>query len=387
MPAIKDVPRILVVDDDESNLKLFREILLRKSYYVDDAASGEIALEKIAVNRYDLVVTDLHMYRVDGLDVLEAAKRKDGFCEVLILTGFGTVTSAVDAMKQGAYEYLPKPIDHEAFLVKVNNALEHRRMLMLVEEQQKKIDEVHQLIDRDLKLAKRVHQSLIPDGYENERCVVSVEYLPLLDIGGDFVDIYDNHQGQLYLSTIDVTGHGITAALMVNRLCSEIQKLVRDNYSPREMLYHLNQFFYNSFAQTGLFLSIMSVMIDYQTGVLVHAGSAHPAGLYYDSQMKSLKRLIPQNIIIGFDAVPLAQFSQQTIEMHSGDGVVMFTDGLVEVENKDQIAFGTQGLKNCLQQVIHRSVSDVTHSIIDEIRAFGGEDRQDDVLLVIARLK
>ena len=379
--------RILVVDDDEHNLRLFREILLRQHYRVDDAESGEMALKKIVLNHYDLVISDLHMYQVDGLDVLNAAKCKDAFTQVLILTGFGTITSAVEAMKKGAYEYLSKPIDQDALVIKVNNALEHRRMLMLVEEQQQRISEYHNALESDLKLARCVHESLIPKNYENPYCEVVIEYLPLMGIGGDFVDIYDDHNGKLYLTTLDITGHGITAALMVNRICSEIRKLVREHFLPREILYHLNQFFYTSFVNTGLFLTIMSIMIDYKQKMLIHAGSAHPAGLFYSAKSKSMQKLIPRNIIIGFESVPLSQFTQEHYELNPGDRIFMYTDGLVEVENKDQHFFGTYGLKKCLEQNMHQSNVSLAKSIITAVREFGYGELQDDVLLIVAQLK
>jgi phosphoserine phosphatase RsbU/P len=380
-------PHILVVDDDEHNLKFFREILRKKSYDVDAAASGEVALKKIEMNQYDLIVSDLNMYQVDGLDVLGAAKLKDPSTQVLILTGYGSVSTAVEAMKQGAYEYLSKPIDPEAFTIKVKNALQHRRMIRLVEEQQTKLNEYHKSLERDLKLAQQVHESLIPKGFENKHCVISVEYLPMMDIGGDFVDIFDDKNGHLYITTIDITGHGITAALMVNRLCSEIRKFVREAFPPNEILYQINRFFYDSFAQTGLFLTIMSVMIDYNHQQLFHAGSAHPAGLLYSFKLKSFKRLIPQNMIIGFDPLTVDQFTQQSYEINPGDRIIMFTDGLVEAENHEHESFGSSYFKDCLKQHMKKSVAVMTNSLIADILNFTSRELQDDVLLIVTEIK
>ena len=276
-------PRILVVDDDGYNRKLFVQILKLKKYHVDEAQSGEAAIQKITDENYDIVVTDLHMYEISGLDVLDAAKRKDKYTQVLILTGFGSVPTAVKAMQEGAYEYLSKPINHDAFLVRINKALERRRMEILVEEQQKKIDEFHLMIENDLNLAERVQNSLIPSCIKNDHIALGVEYLPMIGIGGDFADVYDDHNGHFYLTLIDVTGHGIAAALLVNRVCSEISKLVREGMDPFALLYELNTFFYDSFAQTGLFLTIQSIKIDYFNRKLIHAGSAHPAASASDS--------------------------------------------------------------------------------------------------------
>ncbi len=379
-------PNILVVDDDGYNRKLFVQILKLKKYHVDEAASGEAALDKIAATSYDLVVTDLHMFEIGGLEVLNAAKEKDKYTQVIILTGFGSIASAVKAMQDGAYEYLSKPINHEAFLVRVSKALERRQMEILVEEQQKKIDEFHRMIEKDLNLAERVQNSLVPNNYNNEYFSLAVEYLPMIGIGGDFADIYDDHNGHFYMTIIDVTGHGIAAALLVNRVCSEINKLVREGLNPDELLHALNTFFYDSFAQTGLFLTIHSIKIDYLHKVIYHAGSAHPAALLYKTASQQLIHLEPQNPIIGFSRSDKDKFVQNNHQYNIGDRLFLYTDGIIETENENQTPFGIKGLKKSLQSCLDISVSEAANCIVNQVRSFGHGDLRDDILLMITEL-
>ncbi|HPG40942.1 MAG TPA: SpoIIE family protein phosphatase [bacterium] len=379
-------PRILVVDDDGYNRKLFVQILKLKKYHVDDAASGEAALVKIAATNYDIVVTDLHMFEIGGLEVLKAAKDKDKYTQVIILTGFGSIASAVKAMQDGAYEYLSKPINHEAFLVRVSKALERRNMEILVEEQQKKIDEFHRMIEKDLNLAERVQNSLVPNNYRNEYFTLAVEYLPMIGIGGDFADIYDDNNGKFYLTIIDVTGHGIAAALLVNRVCSEINKLVRAGINPDELLYYLNTFFYDSFAQTGLFLTIHSIKIDYYNKTIYHAGSAHPAALLYNSTSRQLIHLDPQNPIIGFSRSDKDKFVQNVYHYNSRDRLFLYTDGIIETENETQTPFGINGLKESLLDGVSSPVDEAAHAIINQVRNFGHGDLRDDILLILTEL-
>ncbi len=385
--TLNKIPKILVVDDDGYNRKLFVQILKLKDYHVDDAASGENALQKIAAENYDIVVTDLHMYDVGGLDVLDAAKQKDKYTQVLILTGFGSIPTAVKAMQEGAYEYLSKPINHEAFLVRINKALERRRMEMLVEEQQKKIDEFHLMLEKDLNLAERVQNSLIPQNINNEHITLGVEYLPMIGIGGDFADVYDDHNGHFYMTIIDVTGHGIAAALLVNRVCSEISKLVRDGLDPYELLFELNTFFYDSFAQTGLFLTIQSIKVDYNQKIIYHSGSAHPAALLYSSQQSDFIRMESQNPIIGFARSAKDRFIQESRPYNKNDRIILYTDGIIETENKSEIPFGLEGLRKSLSAHINKPVKTAAHSIIKTVKSFGHGDLRDDILLIIAQLK
>lgn len=377
--------RILVVDDDASNRKFFMEILKKNKYLVDEAASGEIALKSISDNDYDLVISDLHMYQIGGLDVLDAAKSKDEHTQVLILTGFGSIPTAVKAMKNGAFEYLTKPIDKEAFITKVHNALERRRLQILLETQQEKIQEYHKAIERDLNLAKKVQDSLVPQYMDNGELAVGIEYLPMIGLGGDFADIYDNQKGNVFLTIIDVTGHGIAAALMVNRLCSEVGKLVREELDPRQVLYELNHFFCESFKSTGMFVTMMSVKIDLDLGILTYSGSAHPAGLLYQQQEKKLLKLQSQNAIIGFEQSGLQSFKQGKVRFQKDDRIILYTDGIIESENAQNKPFGLAGLREALSRNIHEPVALAAKSVIQDVLKFSQRDLRDDVLLLIAQ--
>ena len=120
--------RILIVDD-QRNMRTTLGILLRGAgYTTDEAADGETALQKIGQESYDLVLTDLRMGRIDGLDVLRRVREASPTTEVVVMTAYGTVESAVAAMRLGAYDYLQKPFSEDELLVKVAKAFERKRL-------------------------------------------------------------------------------------------------------------------------------------------------------------------------------------------------------------------------------------------------------------------
>ncbi|MGQ0645869.1 MAG: response regulator, partial [Elusimicrobiota bacterium] len=121
----KSDKHILIVDDDVSILTACAESLLLDGYQVDVAESGEKALEMVPRKKYHLIVTDLMMGEVDGMQVLRYAKEVSPASEVIVLTAHGSVTSAVEAMKLGAYDYLSKPFDPYRLDTAVKRALEH----------------------------------------------------------------------------------------------------------------------------------------------------------------------------------------------------------------------------------------------------------------------
>jgi two-component system, NtrC family, response regulator PilR len=119
---------ILVVDDEKSMRTLFEILLKREGHEVETAKSGEDALAMVAEKTYDLVITDLKMPRVTGLDVIKGVKKISPDTEVIVVTAYSTVETAISAMKLGAFNYLSKPFNNEEIKVVIEKALERRAL-------------------------------------------------------------------------------------------------------------------------------------------------------------------------------------------------------------------------------------------------------------------
>jgi two-component system response regulator AtoC len=122
-------PVILVVDDEEDTRSALRTILTDSGYQVEVAADGEEALKKASASRPALVITDLVMPDIDGMGLMTALRRDLPRVPVTILTGFATVDGAVAAMREGAYDYLTKPVDMDRLHVLLEKALDKGRTL------------------------------------------------------------------------------------------------------------------------------------------------------------------------------------------------------------------------------------------------------------------
>jgi len=116
--------RILVVDDERVLCAGIQEALQREGYAVDTANDGASGLKLIAEQLYNLVLTDVRMPQLDGLQLLRAARKKSRDTQFIVMTAFGTVENAVEAMKEGAYDYLTKPVDIKRLRALVLKALE-----------------------------------------------------------------------------------------------------------------------------------------------------------------------------------------------------------------------------------------------------------------------
>lgn len=123
------MPSILVIDDKESMRTMLSNVLSEEGYQVDAASGGKEGLDLARVKGYDLAITDMKMPDVDGLEVLNGLKSMDNDMSVIIMTAYGTVETAVAAMKNGAYDFITKPFDPDHLTVIIERALENRRLL------------------------------------------------------------------------------------------------------------------------------------------------------------------------------------------------------------------------------------------------------------------
>ncbi len=121
-------PRILVVDDEQIVCESCQRILEEDGYEVEIALTGQEAFEKMKENPFDIVITDLKMPTIDGMDVLRHFRKEYPEAIIIMITGFSTVETAVEAMKLGAFDYIPKPFTPDEVSIVVKKALEKRTL-------------------------------------------------------------------------------------------------------------------------------------------------------------------------------------------------------------------------------------------------------------------
>ncbi|MEI6259405.1 MAG: endopeptidase La [Deltaproteobacteria bacterium] len=118
---------VLVVDDEEIARTNLEYILKKEGYVVSTAVNGADALEKVMASEFDLILTDLKMEKMDGMQLVESVKRVSPHTDIIMITGFATVSSAVDALKKGAAHYLPKPINLDELRATVRQILDKKK--------------------------------------------------------------------------------------------------------------------------------------------------------------------------------------------------------------------------------------------------------------------
>jgi len=121
--------RILVVDDEPNMLRLLKTILMDKTGYEVTTTNNPLEVSKLLQeDHYDLVVTDLKMPLVDGIDLIGIVKNIDATMPIIVITAYGTIETAEEAIQKGAYDFITKPFRKETILITIKRALEWKRM-------------------------------------------------------------------------------------------------------------------------------------------------------------------------------------------------------------------------------------------------------------------
>ncbi|MGB0366340.1 MAG: sigma-54-dependent transcriptional regulator [Flavobacteriaceae bacterium] len=158
--------KILIVEDEEPIRRVLKRILLEENehFSIDQAEDGEKGLTTLLAEDYDLILCDIKMPNKDGLEVLQAAKNKGVLTPFIMLTGHGNIQTAVEAMKIGAYDFIPKPPDLNRLLISVRNALESKNLVVENVTLKKRIAKVYQMIgaSKELEAVKEMINKVAP---------------------------------------------------------------------------------------------------------------------------------------------------------------------------------------------------------------------------------
>ena len=140
--------KILIIEDEEPIRRVLKRILLEENehFSIDQAEDGDKGLTTLLAEDYDLILCDIKMPKKDGLEVLLAAKNKGVLAPFIMLTGHGNIQTAVEAMKIGAYDFIPKPPDLNRLLISVRNALESKNLVIENVTLKKRIAKAYQMI-------------------------------------------------------------------------------------------------------------------------------------------------------------------------------------------------------------------------------------------------
>ena len=137
---------ILIIDDEKAIRKTLTEILSFEGYKIDEASDGEEGLKKFSEKSYDLVLCDIKMPKLDGIEFLEKAKMVNADVPIIMISGHGNIDTAVEAVKKGAFDYISKPPDLNRLLITLRNATEKQDLVAQTKVLKRKVSKVQEMV-------------------------------------------------------------------------------------------------------------------------------------------------------------------------------------------------------------------------------------------------
>ncbi len=253
--------------------------------------------------------------------------------------------------------------------------------------QREELEAAQRLITTELKLAQAIQKTLVPADIVRPDLQVVVRNIPSSYVGGDYLQAYMPRPDLLYLCVGDVSGHGVAAALVVNRLHGHVRRLILEQRSPEQFLEELNRAALRIFQHTYFFLTFGVFRVDLSKRRITYATAGHPAQFLLRAS-GHVECLATPNRLLGMDAdIFDSERPVDEVAFGPGDSLVLFTDGLFEIPGAaDGEILGEDGLRKTLENLGGLPPVLVAGDILQDLATFQGHSQfEDDVSLVVAR--
>ncbi|HVU84646.1 MAG TPA: sigma-54 dependent transcriptional regulator [Puia sp.] len=145
---------ILIIDDEKAIRKTLSEILSYEGYKIDESGDGEEGFRKFKEKEYDVILCDIKMPRMDGIEFLEKAKESNPDIPIIMISGHGTIETAVEAVKKGAYDYISKPPDLNRLLITIRNAMDKTSLVAETKVLKRRMSKVQEMIGASTPILK-----------------------------------------------------------------------------------------------------------------------------------------------------------------------------------------------------------------------------------------
>jgi DNA-binding NtrC family response regulator len=148
------MPNILIIDDEKAIRKTLSEILSFEGYHIDEASDGEEGLKRFGEKTFDLVLCDIKMPKLDGIEFLEKAREINADIPIIMISGHGNIDTAVEAVKKGAFDYISKPPDLNRLLITLRNATEKQHLVTETKVLKRKVSRVQEMVGQSGSMEK-----------------------------------------------------------------------------------------------------------------------------------------------------------------------------------------------------------------------------------------
>ena len=391
---------ILIVDDQKANVLLLEGMLRVAGYAsVESTTDPNEVCELHRKNRYGLILLDLQMPGMDGFQVMEGLKEieADGYLPVLVITA--QPDHKLRALQAGAKDFVSKPFELAELQARVHNILEVRLLHLetknyskVLEETVRELEASREVIrlksleerrksEQELALAQETQESLLPrflPQFENFR--IHAFNNPTRYVGGDFYDFLQLGSGEWVGVLADVSGKGMSAALLGSMVLGALSMEFRSRAQPQEVLNRVNQLLCEKSLPSQFVTLFLFLLSPQGMGQFISAGH-NPAYLFRSATGK-IEELVSDVHVLGlFDS---ASYQSRTLHLYKGDILVVYSDGLTDAQNQQEEMFGEERLLKIIQQEAPSGSHALEQEFLKAIEDFTqGTPQNDDITFVV----
>lgn len=406
---------ILVVDDNEMNRDMLSRRLQRKGYEVSVAEDGREALELLVQQPFELVLLDIMMPGIDGLEVLETVRKTRPLEELAIVmaTAKDQSEDIVKALKMGANDYVTKPIDFPVALARVRTQLSLVQSVRRIQELERslarrnqelssantQLESSNQRMKRDLEAAAKIQQAFLPS---EEPKIPGVRfawrYIPCDELAGDTLNIVPLDAENVGVFVLDVSGHGVPSALLSVTLSralsrtpetSVLWKQSEDSAEPRiatptEVATELTRRFPFD-PETSQYFTLVYGVLNTTSMQFKYVCAGHPGPIRCTSGQQPI---VLENTSPPVGLLPAALFTSQceesSVQLGSGDRLYIYTDGIVEAADSEDEEFGKDQITEILAGVFEQSLDEGISVLLERVQAWSADTGIDDDISILA---
>ncbi|HEV2885143.1 MAG TPA: SpoIIE family protein phosphatase [Pyrinomonadaceae bacterium] len=381
------IPRTLIADDQPDVATALRLLLRQAGYQTEAVTSPAAVLEAIQQREYDLVLMDLNYARdttsgQEGLDLITNIRNLDSILPVVVLTGWGTVPLAVEAMHRGVHDFVQKPWDNPALLkilrTQIELGRERRRQTALEAESRKVSDKLEQ----ELADAEEIQRALLPKELPLvEGLEIAADWHPARAVGGDYFDVLTFGGGQTGICIADVAGKGMPAALLMSNVQAVLKSVASEDVAPGALCARVNSVVCENIV-ANRFISCFYGLLDTQNKKLSYSNAGHYAPMLVRDG--TCIRLSEGGRVLG--VFPGESYEQHETDLQSGDTLVLFTDGVTETCDARGEEFGEERLEQLVLELQGQSADQIREGIMQTVDEFGEGSIEDDRTLMVLRV-
>lgn len=406
----ESAPEILVVDDSATIVAMVAGRLERAGYAVTAASDGQSALDTLRNAQFDIVLLDIAMPGLSGMEVLKEIRRQWGLAElpVIMTSSLDETTDVVEALEAGANDYVTKPVNFPILLARVRSQLslkgavsqirrlEHdlAQQNAALEETNQRLKTSHKRLSQGLKAAAKIQQSYLPQTLPK---IPGVEFAWALqaceELAGDLLNIVPLTPTCAAIYILDVSGHGVPASLLsvsLHKLLSapsESTSLLVEHrngdgftlVAPSEVAGRLNRLFPMD-SSTLQYFTLVYGLLDYTTRQFRYVAAGHPGPIQCTGNGTQLVHE-STGIPIGWDEG--STYIDAVIDLAPGDRLYLHSDGIPEAFRADQEQFGEARMLAALYDSRNSPLNDSLDQLLAEVHRWSeGLPLRDDASIL-----